>query len=171
MFDVRSQWSRGSDAELDTLTPRDHLSDITAAYDALVAEPAVDPSRIGVCGASYGAYLAVLLAGRRTVSQLLLRAPAMYGDEEFNRPLGQRRQSRVTDSAAMLMSSLAAFDGQMLVVESGADEVIPPEVISAYLAACTQARHLILAGATHHLGSPVWRQRFLEAILNFFREL
>jgi cephalosporin-C deacetylase-like acetyl esterase len=39
----------------------EHLDDVIAAFDFLASHPAVDRTRIGVCGASYGAYLAALL--------------------------------------------------------------------------------------------------------------
>ena len=53
--------------------------------------PGVDPSRIGVCAASYGAYLSVLLTAFRPVNRMLLRAPALYADDCFDRGLSERR--------------------------------------------------------------------------------
>ena len=71
----------------------------------------------------------------------------------------------------MLTASLAAFKGEVLILESGADEIVSPEVIAAYREACPKARHKVIAGATHRLTNPEWEKQFLEAIVDFFGEL
>jgi uncharacterized protein len=152
---------------LDTLTPRDHLADLVAAYDALAAHPAVDPARIGVCAASYGAYLSVLLTGHRAVHRLLLRAPGLYPDDLLDVPLGVPRASSAQAGTTSAIRNLSTFGGAVLVVESANDEVIPAAVIAAYLRACPRARHVVLPGAGHVLDQPL-RQRFLEEIIAFF---
>lgn len=60
------------------------------AYDALRGAEGVDPARIGVCGASYGGFLAALLSGLRDPKRLLIRAPALYPDDWLDLPLGSR---------------------------------------------------------------------------------
>lgn len=153
---------------LDDLSPRDHLVDVIVAYDALAAHPAVDLTRIGVCGASYGGYLAALLAGHRAVRRRLLRAPALYDDDQFDEPLRVRRRSCAGDGSTMATRNLASFDGDVLILESGADEVIPHAVIAAYLRAYPGARHVTIPGAPHKLTEPAFRQRFLDEIIEFF---
>ena len=162
----QSAWS----SELERLTPRDHLDDLVAAYDELARNPYVDKSRIGACGASYGGYISSLLPERRPISRLLIRAPAIYSDEDFGRPLTADRRSEL-DGASITASSLAAFTGGMLVLESGADEVVSPEIIAAYLAACPRARHEIIPGASHRLVRPEWERAYRQAILDFFSDL
>lgn len=147
------------------------MADVLAAYDSLASIPLVDGGRIGVCAASYGAYLASLVAQRRAMARLLLRAPAMYGDDEYDVPLGIARSSRADSSASMLTTSLAAFDGEVLVLESGADEVIPHAVIEFYLRTCRRARHVTIPEATHGLTRAEWEERFLQEILTFFGKL
>ena len=56
------------------LSPHDHQGDCIAAFDTLADDPRVDASRTGVCGASYGGFLATHLASERNVARLLLRA-------------------------------------------------------------------------------------------------
>jgi len=138
-----------------SLTPLDHRRDALAAYDRLVALPGVDPNRIGVCGASYGAYLAAELVSERPVSRLLLRAPTLVGDAGGRPPVG-----------------ITTFRGRVLVVESGEDEVIPRSTIAAYLEACGgRARHEVIEGATHALTDPRWQQAFVDLIVDWFRDL
>jgi pimeloyl-ACP methyl ester carboxylesterase len=137
----------------DSLTERDHLADALAAYDELAVEPGVALDRIGVCAASYGAYLAASLVAERGVARLLLRAPAVDRD---GRP----------------PAALSDYPGPVLVVESGADEVIPKSAIAAYLEACGgRARHEVIDGATHALTEPRWRQEFQDLIVDWFSRL
>lgn len=155
-----------SAGDLGQLTPRDHIDEVTAAFDLLAAHPAVDATRIGVCGASFGGFLAAILTGRRPVRKLLLRAPALYRDELLDLPHTTPRHAEPVDSLAT--RSLQAFEGDALLVESGDDDTIPVEVIKAYLTACPTARHVVLPGAGHALTEPEWRAGFLDEILGFF---
>ena len=80
------------------VTREDNLADALAAYDRLVAEHAVDQSRIAVIGSSYGGYLATILTGLRPVRWLALRAPALYKDSEWDLPkLALRQAQRLDD--------------------------------------------------------------------------
>jgi len=160
-----------SDGAREELSPRDHLGDALAAYDALVGSGGVDPDRVGVCGASYGAFLAALLAARRPVRRLLLRAPALYPDDWLDVPLTARGPLIGTPPASAALDSLARFDGDVLVVESGSDETIPPATVQAYLRARPGARHEVIAGATHRLAEPAWDEAFLRLVLDWFRPL
>ena len=160
-----------SDGRLEELRPRDHLDDALAAYDELTDHDHVDRTRVGVCGASYGGYLATLLIARRPVERLLLRAPALYDDGYFDLPFGQRRGSRHDTHAPAVLGELTRFAGPVLVVESGKDEVIGHEIISAYLDACRQAHHEVIPDADHGLTEPSWEEAFVRAVLAWFAEL
>ncbi len=160
----------GSSGRLSATTPRQNLADVVAGFDTLAAQPQVDPTRIGVCAASYGATLSVLLTTQRPVARLLLRAPALYTDESLDVPLGRRRPGGSATSPRFL-ADLQAYAGPMLVVESERDEVIEPDVIQTYLRTRPGAEHLVLAGAAHALTDPAWRARFTEVVLAFFATL
>lgn len=158
----------GSSGRLSQVTPRQNLGDVVAAYDALVARPDVVVSRVGVCAASYGAYLAVLLTSRRPVSRLLLRAPALYDDDCLDLPLSERRAG---GAGSLALGRLAALAAPVLVVESENDEVIPPETVAAYVAARPGTGLRVLPGAAHALTHPAWREGFLDIVLEFFAPL
>jgi dipeptidyl aminopeptidase/acylaminoacyl peptidase len=68
------------------VTREDNLRDLLAAYDRLLAHPALDTSAIAVVGTSYGGYLASILTSLRPVRWLALRVPALYRDEEWHTP-------------------------------------------------------------------------------------
>ena len=160
-----------SDGDWNTLAPCDHLMDVVASYDALISHEGVDAARIGICGASYGAYLSALVLPRRQVRRLLLRAPALYDDELFNVPLSYPRRPRADATAPQLIRALHDFRGEILVLESGADQTIPHSVIEWYLQNCRNARHQVIEGAAHALTAEKWRQAFLAEIVSFFHEL
>ena len=159
-----------SGGRLTQMTPRQNMADVVAAFDALAASPGVDPTRIGVCAASYGAYLSILLSAVRPVNRMLLRAPALYADDCFDLGLSQRRPGD-TGSASTVLAHLAVFPGRVRIVESEHDEVIAREVIAAYLAARPGAEHVVLANARHALTDPAWRADFEQMVVSEFRSL
>lgn len=160
-----------SDGELDALSPRDHLADACCAYDALCAAAAPDPARIGVCGASYGGYLAVLLAGERPVSRLLLRAPALFADAMLDVPTAERGAASEPPPASLVLERLAVFGGETLVLESEHDAVIPHATIEAYVRSSPRVRHAVIADATHHLAEPAWDAEFVAHVVDWFTPL
>jgi uncharacterized protein len=155
----------------DSFSPRDHLQDVLAAWDELTGRYRAAPERIGMCGASYGACLAALATQHRQVARLLLRAPAIVADGDFDRPLRLRRRERDPAAASVLFGGLSDFHGPALVVESENDEEIPHEVVEAYLRALPDAGHAVIAQATHALSQPEWREAFVRQLLSFFADL
>jgi pimeloyl-ACP methyl ester carboxylesterase len=150
------------------ITPRENLADTVVALDALAAAPGVE--RVGVCGASYGGYLAALLTAERPVARVLMRAPALYPDERLDLPLGARgARPAEPDSAAV--AALAAFRGEVLVLESGRDEVIPHAMVEAYLAAGRHVHHAVMPGLGHRLATPAAEAEFVEHLLAWFAPL
>ncbi len=156
-----------STGRLTQMTPRMNLADVVSAYDWLASVPGVEPGRIGVCAASYGAYLSVLLTAFRPVNRILMRAPALYADDCFDRVLSERRAGDPA-TAPTPLAHLALFPGAVTVVESEHDEVISRDTIAAYLAALPTAAHVIQPDARHALTDPVWRETFQRIVVEFF---
>jgi dienelactone hydrolase len=163
----------------DRVSRLENLADVAAAYDFLAAEAWVDRARIGVVGSSYGGYLAVLLTGMRPVRWLALQAPALYKDDGFERPKAQLdraeldlyRRLHLPSHTNLGLRAGAGFRGEVLVVESEHDTIIPHEVIANYLRAFSAAgcTHHLMAGASHGLGSPDERRAYTEALLEWFK--
>lgn len=158
-----------SDGDAERLSPREHLEEVCCAYDVLLAGR--DRDRVGVCGASYGGFLAALLVGERPVSRLLLRAPALYPDRLVDVALAERGPLDDPAPDSVALRNLAAFAGETLVLESGRDAVIGHATIEAYLGASPRMRHELIADATHHLADPAWKARFESLIVEWFAAL
>lgn len=156
-----------SSGRLTQVTPRQNVADVVAGYDLLASAPGVDPARVGVCAASYGAYLSILLTAFRPVNRMLLRAPALYADECFDQGLGQRRTGD-SATAPTPLAHLELFPGPVTIVESEHDEVISHDTIAAYLTALPRAAHVIQPGARHALTDPAWRAAFQRIVVTFF---
>lgn len=157
-----------SDGALDALAPSDLLTDVCSAYDLLISETSVDSSRIGLSGASYGGYLATLTTPLRPVKRMVLRAPALYDDTLFDRPMGDWPTRRPVKNVSRMTDALRSFSGAVLVLESEFDEVISHATIEEYVAACRHGRHELIPGAKHALTIPRWDEAFVEHLLDWF---
>ena len=160
-----------SDGHLSELFVGDHLTDVVAAYDTLAAQRSVEPERIGVSGASYGAYLAGHLIATRPVARLLLRAPALYDDGAVDLPLRGLHRTRRMPEADEFLGALGRYEHEVLVVESERDETIPHRIVQRYLDALTRGQHRVVLGADHALIEQRWRAEFRRIVIDWFRPL
>lgn len=167
----------------ETVTRKENLQDLVAAYDWLACQPKVDPNAIAVIGISYGGYLAAILTSLRPVRWLALRAPALYKDEGWQLPkrqlhadasLQNYRLSRISPSDNRALNACANFRGDALVVESEHDALIPHAVIENYVAAFGNARSLtsrIIANADHALSEKNMRKGYTQLLTRWLTEM
>lgn len=167
----------------ETVSRENNLRDVLAAYDVLVSQRGVDPSAIAVVGSSYGGYLASILTTMRPVKWLALRVPALYMDTGWEIPkqqlhkdqdLAAYRQSLVSAADNRALRACAAFHGDVLIVESELDNVIPHAVITNYREACIQANSLtyrVIKGADHGLSEPTAQRAYTSLLVNWLTEM
>lgn len=167
----------------ETVSRESNLADLLAAYDVLSAHPAVDSSSIAVVGSSYGGYLASILTSMRPVKWLALRVPALYMDTGWELPKRQLhkaqdlrtyRQSLVPVEGNRALRACAAFKGDVLVVESELDDIIPHAVISSYMEACIQPRSMtyrVITGADHGLSEEAHQRAYTSLLVNWMTEM
>lgn len=167
----------------ETVTREQNMQDVLAAYDRLVARPHVDRNAIAVVGSSYGGYLGAILTSMRAVKWLGLRAPALYIDDGWDSPklqlhkdydLKGYRRSFVPAEANRALRAVQQFDGDVLLVQSELDDIIPETVITSYREAARMARSLTyrcIAGADHGLTNDVDQASYLKVLVNWLEEM
>jgi len=180
-FDLRGH--ARTDEQRQTVSRQDNLQDLLAAYDLLATNPTVDPAYLGVVGSSYGGYLAAIMTTMRPVRWLVLRAPALYEDhgwelpkvqltEKMDLPAYRRRLVSAEENRAL--GACAAFRGDVLIVESEKDEIVPHMVIANYVAACIQARSVtsrVIEGAEHGLSEKQWQREYAGILAKWLAEM
>jgi pimeloyl-ACP methyl ester carboxylesterase len=169
--------------EQQNVTRETNLQDLLAAYDALVAHPTIDRDAVAVVGSSYGGYLATILTELRPVRWLGLRVPALYLDDGWNTPkralhvehdLLAYRKRIVASSDNRALRAAARFGGDVLLVESEHDKIVPHPAIASYLQAFLNAHSLtyrIIAGADHGLSDDASQRAYTNLLVNWLTEM
>jgi uncharacterized protein len=166
-----------------TVTRENNLRDVLAAYDLLAQHRSVDRSAIAVVGSSYGGYLAAILTTMRPVKWLALRVPALYMDNGWELPKEQLhsdqdlrayRQSLIPAEDNRALRACAVFPGDVLLIESELDKVIPHTVIASYLEAFVRPKSLtyrVIQGADHGLSEESWQRAYTSLLANWMTEM
>lgn len=179
-FDLRGH--ARDEPQQDAVTREDNLRDLLAAYGVLAGHSAVDSSSIAVVGSSYGGYLAAILTSKRPVKWLALRVPALYRDEDWALPkeqlkkydLAAYRRGTVGPEDNRALAACAAFEGDVLIVESEHDDIVPHPVIANYMAAFQKAHSVtyrVIEGADHGLSEEPWQQAYTSLLVSWATEM
>jgi hypothetical protein len=180
-FDLRGH--AGTQPQHETVSRENNLRDVLAAYDVLVSHHKVDPTSIALVGSSYGGYLAAILTSLRPVKWLALRAPALYMDQDWNKPKRQLhkghdlkayRQQILPADDNRALRACAEFKGDILLVESEHDQVIPRPVIISYREAAKQTRSLtyrVLKEADHGLTDDGSQRAYTSLLVDWMQEM
>lgn len=173
-----------SEGDIKKQTCQDFLNDTIAAYDFLTEQKNVDRESISVVGASFGAYLATLVTQKRKVKHLALRVPANYPDENLNKSqydfsgddsaaILKPRFSSLEDSQTYIKNALNNFLGDVLIIESEHDDVIPHQIIEDYLNSVKEKKKLtyvVMKGADHALKNERTRAEFIKILTDWFSD-
>ncbi|MGO4700535.1 alpha/beta hydrolase family protein [Dyella sp. 2RAB6] len=180
-FDLTGHVATAS--QRDTVSREENLHDMLAAYDFLAAHPLVEHDSIAVVGSSYGGYLAALLTERRPVRWLGLRAPAIYRDEDWAVPkrllarvqgLAEYRRELIGAADNHALRACSRFTGDVLIVESEHDEIVPAPVLASYRKACARTHSLtyrVIRGADHSLGDEASREAYGSVLVHWLEEM
>lgn len=169
-----------SSGKLEDFSRADHIDDVLAAYDFLVSQKNVDPKNISVVGASYGGYLGAVLAGKRNIKHLALRAPAIYTNEKLITPTAQLINDReeeffkdfTPENNNLALEGVKKIHGNLLLIESERDQIIPNKIILLYKGTTsTPVDHKIIYSSDHQLSKGEWKQEFITLLTNWFQKL
>ncbi len=181
-FDLRGHAQTRSQY-FETVSRADNLRDVLAAYDKLVQRRHVDPAAVAVVGSSYGGYLAAILSSMRPVRWLALRAPALYIDTGWELPklqlhkdqdLRSYRRHLVHAADNRALQACQAFAGDVLLIESEQDDIVPRTVLTSYREAAKDARSLTyrcLDGADHGLTDDANQQAYSSVLVSWLKEM
>jgi pimeloyl-ACP methyl ester carboxylesterase len=168
-YDLRGHGATA--AQRKQVTLRESVDDAVCAWEALAAMPGVEPDEIAVIGSSFGGWLAALLARERPVRWLVLRVPALYPDRWWDAPkeafdaaeLAAYRQAGPDCASDRALAACAAFEGEVLLVWSGLDELLPHSLSGSFQAAFPDACSLTvrrIRTADHGLTSSASRAEY-----------
>ncbi len=173
----------GTRAQYETVSRMRNLADVVAAYDVLARHAEVDRDAIAVVGSSYGGYLAAVLTSLRQVRWLGLRAPALYMDEGWEHPKRQLhheqdlvnyRRTVVPPDTNRALRACTAFEGDVLVIESENDQIVPHAAVTSYVDACVRANSMtyrVIKGADHGIADEEHQRAYSSLLVNWLREM
>lgn len=171
-----SSWPR--DALKATSRP-DALQQAFDDYEMLASGLRGGP--VAAMGFSFGAYLATYLTTIHPVRCLVLRSPALYPDKDWSTPkeeldkrdLAAYRQAIHPPESNGALAACSRYDGDVLLVDSENDQIIPSAVIASYEAAFTTARSLsryTIKQADHQLTDPSWQAEYRDVLLGWLND-
>lgn len=170
-----------SDGKLEEFSRKDHLEDVIAVYDFLVSQSDVDKENIGVIGASYGGYLASILVGERKIKWLVMRVPALYFDNNFDVPTSEiieKDENAFTSDNLIPENSLplkavSEFSGNILLIESENDSIIPHSTIENYLKFIDEQNltYKLMRDTAHDLRTVNQQRNYINILIKWFKKL
>jgi len=179
-FDLRGHVKNSERQQ--TVTREENLRDLVEAYDCLRRHPAIDTSAIAVVGTSYGAYLSTILTTLRPVKWLSLRVPSIYRDEQWDFPkrkldrddLARYRSSFIPANDNRALMACLQFRGDVLIVQSENDHLVPHSTIMSYRAAFQHSHsltHRVIDNADHALTEKAAQHAYTSILVNWITEM
>ena len=137
--------------------------------------------KIGIIGSSYGGYLSAVASNFLEFEWLILRVPALYFDDNFNVPTDRLinedprafKTSNLKTQNSLALKGVSNFPGDILIIESEKDDIIPHPVIENYSEAIPDKRllaYIIMNGAGHSLETKEQEKEYIEILKNWLKE-
>lgn len=179
VFDMRGHGV--SEGDINTYTPKQFLKDCTSAYDLLSSIKGVDKENISIVGNSFGSYLGAILSSQRKTNNLVLRVPADYKKESFenlqiknggtNPGVMEWRNIPKESNETLALQAIHSFDGNILIIESEKDTLVPHVTIQNYINAVknkSKLAHIIMKDAPHSIKPGPFKEEVTRILVNWF---
>lgn len=143
---------------LEESTRKQQHEEVIAVFDELKKRGF---EKIIVIGGSFGGYMAALLTGKRPVYSAVLRAPAMYADDEFELQHSKTRKWQNTSKDQQdiaknpyiqdneAVRSIRKFDGSIYILEHELDEQVPKIMPRTYFENAKRGNYLVIPNTMH----------------------
>lgn len=180
LFDMRGHGT--SEGNINTATTKEFFDDVLAAYDFLTKIQGVDKENISAVGSSFGGFLVTLLTTKRNVKRLVMRVPADYPNSDFEKSKVEtsggedpavftwRNQPRKPKETFGL-EAISNFKGEVLIIESEKDDVIPHQTIENYIKAMkdkSKLTHVVMKNAPHSIKEGPFRDEVEQILVKWF---
>lgn len=180
LFDSRGHGE--SEGDINTATTEEFTRDDQAAYDFLAKMEGVDKENITVVGSSFGGYRAAYLTSKRTVKNLLLRAPADYDNAVFKIARRKAGGSEVPEvmvwrkkvrepGETYALEAVHNFRGNILIIESENDDSVPHQTVENYKNSApdkSKLTYVFMEGAPHSIKPGPFRDRVEKIYVEWF---
>lgn len=161
-----------SDGIFEEQTLKMGIDDAGSALSFLISCKEVDKKRIGICGASFGGFIAALLSVNSNATSLILIGPAAYSLNELNKQRDKAGDLNEDFVKSESFNQMMKFKGKFLMATSELDEVIPAKMINEYLKrakSVSRKESFMLKGAKHRISiNPKARNVLVKKIVDWF---
>ncbi len=178
--------SRGhgeSEGDIETATMEDFTKDDQAVFDFLTKLEGVDKENISVVGSSFGGYRAAFLTSKRPVKNLVLRVAADYSNDTFkiarakaggseNPEVMEWRKKPRNPNETYALEALNNFNGNVLIIESENDDMVPHQTVENYKNAVKdkdKLTYVFMEGAPHSIKPGPFREKVEKIYLDWFK--
>ena len=166
-----------SDGKFGKITIGEGEEDAREALKLFLSQADVDKKRYGICGSSYGGFLAALISPDFNFKSMILSVPASY--PKFAMKLKQGTLlSKILKTEdfnnSESYSKIKNFSGRLLVIRAENDEIIKPGMAEKYLESTDQAlqkEEFVIKNAKHEISKNPKAKRLLQKkIIDWFLE-
>lgn len=180
VFDMRGHGI--SEGNINIATPKEFLKDCIAAYDYFSSIKGVDKENISIVSSSFGGYLSSMLTSKRKIKNLVLRVPVDYANDTFEKPkmgnAGENpnvfkwRLSPKKYNETYALQALHDYAGQILIIESEKDTIVPHPIIQNYVDAVkdkSKLTHIVMKDAPHSIKPGPFKDEVTKILVDWFK--
>jgi dienelactone hydrolase len=162
-----------SDGDIKEQTLGMGIEDVKAAMKALLSRKEIDKTRIGVCGSSYGGFLASLISSEYIFKSMVLTVPAAYTPTAMSVIHGSNiRTLGDTFKDSLSYKEIGIFKGDLLVIGAEFEDLLPQGMVEKYFEAAKNVRKkeaYVLKEAKHVIRLyPKAKKVMMEKVMNWF---